>query len=352
MAERNTSRVWMIVLALIALTILAGCGSYAAASQKPTEVPQSVVLTADLTNLNQPPDFQPVNPTATSEGALFPTATPDGGVTNTNTTNENTSSVLQSVTPLKIPDDQVNIMLLGSDQRPYEGGFRTDVILMVSINLKSQTINMISFPRDLYVVLPGLYSDRINTAQARGGFPLLASTIEYNFGVRPDYYGMINLWGFQNLIDSLGGLNVQVGRTLSDHRTGYGTFTVNPGTVQMNGEMALWYVRSRYTTSDFDRTRRAQEVVIALARRLLSFDVVTKFPSLYEQFSGIIETNLPLSEITPLLPVADEFFSGQIGNYAVGPSHVTNWITPGGSQVLLPNRSAIRALLAAVLNAE
>ena len=181
---------------------------------------------------------------------------------------------------------------------------------------------------------------------------LLASTMEFNFGVRPDYYAMINLWTFQNLIDTLGGINVEVGRALSDQRTGYGTYTVYPGTVHMNGETALWYVRSRYTTNDFDRTRRAQEVVTALARRLLSFDVVTKFPSLYNQFSGLIETNLPLSEISPLLPVADEFFNGQIGTYAVGPSHVSHWVTPGGSQVLLPNKSAIRALLAAVLNAE
>ena len=73
----------------------------------------------------------------------------------------------------------------------------------------------------------------------------------------------------------------------------------------MDAETALWYVRSRYTSSDFDRTRRQQEVVSAIVRRLLSFDVVTRFPSLYSQYNGIIETNLPLSEVTPLLPLAD-----------------------------------------------
>lgn len=181
---------------------------------------------------------------------------------------------------------------------------------------------------------------------------MLADTFEYNFGIRPDYYGMVNFYGYQNLIDSLNGINVDVAQTLTDARSGYGDYTVFPGTVHMDGETALWYVRSRYSTSDFDRTRRQQEVVFALIKRLISFDLVTKFPELYQQFQGTIETNLTLSEIKPLLPVADNLFRGEIGRYAVGPSYVSNWVTPGGAQVLLPNKPAIQALLKAALNAE
>ena len=103
--------------------------------------------------------------------------------------------------------------------RPYGGGFRTDVMMLVSINLDSKEVNMISFPRDLYVYMPGLYSDRINTAMPRGGFDLVADTMEYNFGLRPDYYGMIHLWTLKTFVDSIGGINVQVGQTLSDQRT-------------------------------------------------------------------------------------------------------------------------------------
>jgi len=342
-----------MVLALLALT---GCQSIGyAARLNPTQTPQTLLLTADVASLAKPIAFVPVDPTATPEGPIFPTATPNGDAvagTIDDITAGSGSSTGGPVPLLKLPEDQVNILLLGSDQRPYEGGFRTDVILLVSINLDSQTINMVSFPRDLYVTMPGYYTDRINSAQYRGGFPLLASTLEYNFGVRPDYYGLINLFEFQQLIDTLGGITVNVGQTLTDERSGYGYYTVNAGMVNMDGETALWYARSRKTTSDFDRTRRHQELVVAMIRRLVSFDIVTKFPDLYNQFNGIIETNLPLSEITPLLPLADEFLQGEVGRYAVGPSHVSNWVTPTGSQVLLPNKPAIQQLLRTVLNAQ
>jgi len=347
---------FLILLALgIALVSCQSATGYAA-RMDPTNTPQTIVLTADLTHLDRQVAFMPVDPTAVSQGAIFPTATPDGnaGQANNGEGSSGASSGESGPVPLlKLPEDQVNIMLLGTDQRPYEGGFRTDVILLVSINLDSQTINMVSFPRDLYVTLPGYYTDRINSAQFRGGFPLLASTLEYNFGFRPDYYGMINLFEFKSLIDTLGGVTVNVGQTLWDERTGYkGGYTVPAGTVTMDGDTALWYVRSRKTTSDFDRTRRQQEVVLAIIRRMMSFDVVTKFPTLYEQFNGIIETNLPLSAVTPLLPSAANFVNGNIGTYAVGPNLVTNWVTPSGSQVLLPNKPAIQQMLRTALNAQ
>jgi LCP family protein required for cell wall assembly len=354
----NKKALFLINLLAVIFLMLVGCGGNLAgngSSLVATSTPQTKLIAADLNNLGLGDVFMPVDPTPADEGPIFPTATPNGNEPTDWSSvlpNGEGGSALQPATPLKIPDDQVNILLLGSDQRPYEGGFRTDVIMLVSINLDSQTVNLISFPRDLYVYLPGLYSDRINSAMVRGGFQLIADTLEFNFGIRPDYYGMINFWSFKSLINTLGGIDVQIGRTLSDHRDGYGTYTVYPGTVRMDAETALWYVRSRYTSSDFDRTRRQQEVVSAIVRRLLSFDVVTRFPSLYAQYNGIIETNLPLSEVTPLLPLADEIMGGQFGTYAVGESYVSHWRTPSGSAVLLPNKALIRDLLLTALGAE
>ncbi len=355
----NTHNFRNLVLGTLFFTLLTGCQlgktTYAAQLQ-PTFTPQTILVTPNP-EATKRAYAQPLTQTPTSSSPLFPTATPAANVAvSTPISNNHQSSgsfgQSSSVSLIQQPENQVNILLLGSDQRPYEGGFRTDVILLVTINLDLQTVSMTSFPRDLYVTLPGFYNDRINTAQFRGGFSLMADTFEYNFGVRPDYYGMVNFFGFQNLIDTLDGIDVEVSQTLTDHRSGYGDYTVYPGTVHMNGETALWYVRSRYSTSDFDRTRRQQEVVFALVKRLVSFDLVTKFPELYEQFQATIETNLPLSEIKPLLPVADNLFRREIKRYAVGPSHVSNWVTPGGAQVLLPNKSAIQALLKAALNAE
>jgi LCP family protein required for cell wall assembly len=330
----------------LALLILGGCQMSRtgfAAQLETTPTPQSIVLTADLTNLDFQPDFRPVDPTDT--GSIFPTATPDAG-------SGDPSGENGPVPLLRLPDDMVNILLLGSDQRPYDGGYRTDIIILVSIDVEEQTIQMISFPRDLYVYLPGYGNDRINAAKVRGSFPLLASTFEYNFGVRPDYYGMINFRSFRSLVDAMGGITVNVGRTFTDQRTGHGNYTVYAGSVYMDGETALWYVRGRTYSNDFDRNRRQQEVVQAIIRRMFSFDIVTKFPAMYEQFNGLIETNLPLSEVTPLLPVADEFIRGEIGTYAVDQSLITHWVTPSGSQVLLPNKPAILSLLKEVLNAK
>ena len=347
----------LIGVLVVLLVLLAGCaGNFSSREDHPvpTATPQTKLLAINPDNLSLENVLLPVEPTPDQTGPIFPTATPDSNApTDWDSILPPTSnSANQPVSPLNLPEDQVNFLLLGSDQRPYEGGFRTDVIMLVSINTETQEVNMVSFPRDLYVYLPGLYSDRINSAMARGGFSLLADTMEYNFGVRPDYYGLINFWSFKSLIDTLEGIEVQVGRTLTGERTGYGDYTVYPGSVRMDGETTLWYVRSRTYTGDFDRTRRQQEVVSALVRRMLSFDVVTKFPAVYNQFQTAIQTNLPLAEVTPFLPVADELFTGDYGTHVIEEPLVSHWATPTGSAVLLPNHEAIRVLLETALGTD
>jgi polyisoprenyl-teichoic acid--peptidoglycan teichoic acid transferase len=250
------------------------------------------------------------------------------------------------------PNGQVNIVLLGSDQRQGTGGFRTDTIILVTINPKAGTVNMTSFPRDLYVYIPGWTVNRINTAFPRGGFSMLQDTFEYNFGVRPDYYALVNFWTFTSLIDNLGGITVNVGATLSDQRAGYGTYTVYRGQVVMDGETALWYARSRYSTNDFDRTRRQQEVVRAIFNKLLNINAIARAPQLYDSYKRSISTDMGIDAITPLLPVAAQLTdSSRIQQYFIGSQQVTNWRTSAGAQVLLPNRNAVLEIIRQSLNA-
>ena len=178
------------------------------------------------------------------------------------------------------PEGQINILLLGSDQRPNDAGFRTDTIILLTLNPGDGSAHLTSFPRDLYVFIPGWTVQRINTAFAYGGFDTLALTMEYNFGVIPDHYVLINLWSFIDVIDNLGGVDVKVGQTLCDHRDDHGDYCVYQGTEYMDGETALWYVRSRYSTSDFDRGRRQQEVILAIFDKMLSMDGLQKAPEL------------------------------------------------------------------------
>ena len=94
-------------------------------------------------------------------------------------------------------------MLMGSDYRP-EAGYRTDTLILVALDRSSNKASIISFPRDLWVVIPGYGEQRINTVMQLGGFPLLADTLQYNFGVYPTQYAMIDMAGFLQIIDVQG----------------------------------------------------------------------------------------------------------------------------------------------------
>jgi LCP family protein required for cell wall assembly len=249
------------------------------------------------------------------------------------------------------PNGQINILLLGSDQRPNEGGFRTDTMILVTLNPAAGTANLTSYPRDLYVYIPGWTVNRINTAFQNGGFEALALTFEYNFGVRPDYFALTNFWSFVEVIDDLGGIDVQVAESHCDHRDRHGNYCIPAGSVHMDGETSLWYVRSRYSSSDFERTQRQQEVIRALFERLLSLDAVKKAPRFYQIYQNNVETNLTLEAITPFLPLAARLSDpARIHQYYIGREQVIPWQNINGAQVLLPIREAVVEVMRQALN--
>lgn len=249
------------------------------------------------------------------------------------------------------PKGQVNVLLLGSDQRPGDGGFRTDTLLLLTLDPRDGTASLTSFPRDLYVYVPGWTMQRINTAQAHGGFETTAMTFEYNLGVRPDHFVMINFRSFVHIIDDLGGIEVDVGAPLSDQRDGYGYFYVPAGPNHMDGETALWYVRSRMTSNDFDRTRRQQEVLQAVFERLIRLDALARAPDLFETYRQSVTTDLKFEDLAPLLTIAPSLADpARVRHYYIGPAQVTGWVTPTGAQVLLPEREAVLEVMRQALN--
>jgi len=249
------------------------------------------------------------------------------------------------------PAGQINILILGSDQRPEDGGFRTDAMILATLNPNLGTVNLTSFPRDYYAYIPGWTVQRLNTAQVYGGFALTQMTFEYNFGVRPDHYVLIGMNAFKEVIDSLDGVDVQVGQTLTDWRDHYGYYTVTAGNVHMDGETALWYARSRYSTSDLVRNRRQQEVLEAIFEKLLSLNAVGRAPELYQAYIQNVTTDLSLEDIQPLLPLAAQLGdSSKIHRYAIGAGQVYNWINFSGAQVLMPIREAVIAEMRQALN--
>lgn len=250
-----------------------------------------------------------------------------------------------------LPKNQLNILLLGVDDFG-ENNFRTDVIMLLSVSPKHKTASLISFPRDLYVTIPGYYSNRINTAWGLGGWPLLQDTFEVNFGIRPERFMMVNFNGFVDVIESLGGIDVEVTAELQDscYLTPSGWCTITPGMMHMDGETALWYSRSRLTTSDFDRNRRAQEVVKAAFKKAMSMNMIFKAAEFYRYYRDYIDTNVQLIELIPLFPMASNLMNtDNIRHYSVSTDMVANYITAEGAMVLLPNFDAIRGMLAEAL---
>jgi LCP family protein required for cell wall assembly len=318
--------------------------------QSPASAPGALVYLLVTPNPNAsqtPTPFQPV--TSTPRPTNLPTAT---AIPPTRTATA-IPTALPVTAVVKTSGSQVRIMVMGSDARPG-GGFRTDIMMMVTINPNAGTVTAISFPRDLYVNIPGWGMNRINTAMEYGGFSLLQSTLESNFGVRPNHYILTTFNSFTAIIDSLGGIDVVAGASFSDKCKFKVPQNVNnycyikPGTVHMGSTMALWYVRSRKTTSDIDRERRSQEVLQAMFQKLFSLNALSKVPELYDLYRKNVETDLTVNDIIGLAPVAAGLAldHNKMRRYSIGAGAVYDYTVPdSGAMVLMPNVGVIKDLI-------
>jgi LCP family protein required for cell wall assembly len=250
-------------------------------------------------------------------------------------------------TGYQAPSGQVNILLLGSDYRANQGS-RTDTLLLVSLFTKEKKISLISFPRDLFLEIPGFGQERINTTQSLGGFPLTQATFEYNFGIHLDHYMMTNFNGFQAIIDTLGGIDINAAANLTDRCDlpySQGSYcSVGPGPHHLDGALALWYVRSRYSSNDFDRGGRAQEVIEGIFKKIISWDAISKAPELFNLFINSVETDMTLTDVMPLIPLASFIAtdSSQVKRYTIGLNQVNPYISPStGAYLLMPDYNAI-----------
>jgi LCP family protein required for cell wall assembly len=243
--------------------------------------------------------------------------------------------------------DVLNVLLLGTDERPGTGGFRTDTMMVVTVDPSSGTATLISIPRDLYVYIPGWKMNRINTAMVHGGFDMTRDTILYNFGISLDAWARVDFSGFTSVIDTLGGITVDSTAYVSDECRGE-ILTYRSGvSYQMDGNEALCYVRMRKVGGDFDRMRRQQEIVRAVFSKVLSIDGLARIPQLYNQFFNMLITDIEVLDLIPLVPTAAQIGTdpSRIRQFRVDRDLVDPWRTPGGGAVLLPKRDEIQLML-------
>ena len=243
--------------------------------------------------------------------------------------------------------DFTNILLLGSDTDLETGDARTDTIIIVSIDHERETAAMLSIPRDLLVYLPGRTMGRINTALSLDGIDLLKQAILYNFGVPIHYYARIDFEGFQSVVDSIGGVDIAVSCHFQDWRLkspeldpeleeNWAIFALEPSVYHMDGDMALWYARSRLSSNDFDRGRRQQQLLRAILAQGVDLGLVTEVPTLWATYRNSVETDLDIGRILQLAAMAPRIQENGIENlYLAGKTNA--WTIPtSGAFVQLP----------------
>jgi LCP family protein required for cell wall assembly len=268
-------------------------------------------------------------------------------------------SATRQSTPNYTAGERVNILLLGIDRRPSEKcPCRTDTMILVSLDPKTLSASVVTIPRDLYISIPGVGENRINTAnfygesnKYPGGGPGLAKqTVEYNLGRRVHYYVLVDFAGFKKAIDTLDGIDITVPKTIDDPCYPTDDFKclqlhIPAGKIHMNGELALQYARTRHQDGDFDRSKRQVQVLMAVRDKALRLDILPKLPQLLQTMRGTVETDLAPQEILALAQIAAKVKTENIKTASIDDTMTLEIRTSTGADVLWPLRDKIGQLM-------
>lgn len=265
-------------------------------------------------------------------------------------------------------EGRVTVLLMGIDERESETGpWRTDTMILLTMEPATRTAGMISIPRDLWVEIPdyGAY-DRINTAFFRGdrdlypgggGAALAMKTVQQNFGISVNHYVTVNFQAFTQLVDQIGCIPVSVPETIDDPTypayTGYGydPFYIEEGEHCLDGETLLKYARTRATFgSDFDRARRQQQVIYAIRDEVLRTGqmpaLIAKAPELYNTLADNVQTTFDEGQLIQLARLAGEIPQENICSAVISGDYIDRFETlADGSQVVIADRSSVRQLI-------
>jgi polyisoprenyl-teichoic acid--peptidoglycan teichoic acid transferase len=271
-------------------------------------------------------------------------------------------------TPSEIPDattQRINVLLVGIDWLPNRSEHLTDTILVVSLDPTTGQTAMISIPRDMYgVYLPDgrVFNAKINSlliyatldhkTYPLGGVGTLKATIGKLLGIKINYFAAINLLGFKQAVDSIGGVDVNVTRAINDptywdeynHHVG---FYISVGMHHLDGHTALAYVRSRkgIGDNDFTRAARQQQVLEAIRNKLTAGNILTKLPALLDAVKNTISTDVPSNQIPVLAEAVQNADLKDVQKAVIQPPLVHSvYPGPGGAYILVPDFAAILAL--------
>jgi len=259
------------------------------------------------------------------------------------------------------------MVMVGLDRRPGETGvaYRTDTMMLVSIDPVANTIGVLSIPRDLYVQVPGYASlQRINSPMVLGeyqrpgyGPTLMMQSVQLNLGIRVNDYVAVDFKAFMDIVDAIGGITVETDYTINDPQYpdmnyGYDPFYLAPGVHNLNGYDALRFARTRHGDSDINRARRQQQVIYAVRDKVLDLDMVPQLliqaPTLWSSLSENIYTGLSLEQIIQLGLFVKDVPLENIEMGVIDFQYLQSYTTPEGASVLIPNRSRLGGLMVEV----
>ncbi|MCW2881247.1 MAG: Transcriptional regulator-like protein [Sphaerisporangium sp.] len=252
----------------------------------------------------------------------------------------------------------MNILLVGVDKRDdltrqqqnqlrlgREVGQRSDTMMVIHLSEDHSKVTVVSLPRDSWVDIPGKGTHKINAAYSLGGARLAVRAVQNATGLTINHYVEVNVLGFINVVDALGGVSVCTPVAINDLHT---KFQLQPGTYELNGVKALFYARTRATArSDLDRIDRQQQVISALLQRALSGGTLANPAKL----TGLVSSTLKTLTVDEALAKDLIGLAGQLKDvstddvaFTTVPLADVNYTAPTGESAVLWDKTAAREL--------
>jgi LCP family protein required for cell wall assembly len=261
--------------------------------------------------------------------------------------------------------ERVNILVMGIDQRDgeKEPGYRTDTMIVVTVDPLARHAGILSVPRDTWVNIPGFEFNRINVANQfgdaydyPGGGPALAKkTVEGLLGVQIHYTVRMNFTAFESIVDRIGGVEIDVAEDINDPE--YPTadfrtevFVLKKGKQVLDGRTALKYARTRHNlkNGDFDRARNQQQVILAVREKIQQPTVLASLaaqaPDLINELSASVKTDMTLDQMQQLAVLASQLDRANIKMAVLDQNYTQLTITDKGWAVQVPIRNKISEL--------
>lgn len=256
---------------------------------------------------------------------------------------EVTPEVTEKLVKREEPKDPFYMLIMGKDARPGETMSRSDTLMLTRIDPKTKQVTIVSIPRDTRVEIEGHGLNRINAAAAFGGTPLIIDTVSKFAGVPISHYAEIDFDGFKELVDSLGGIEVNVPVPIDDWEAG--PAKLQPGLQTLDGSEALTFVRSRkFPMGDFVRVKHQQIFLKAVASKILEVRDPIRLSMLARDLAGLVKTDLTVGKIYGLSSVLQ-------GMDVDGIETVTVPAVPkniGGASYVIADEEAFAAMIARI----